>query len=156
MDPRHDPRVKAAKRDAVVQARIAGRQGQAKEKYADPLVALQGISVAIKLMGDVERPDEFIRLVTQHIDHGFGVPKDIEAKFLARIKGGVLDGEFEYIPEVIASLLRVAVMGLKGGDRKFAYDLLVSWDRQLVWSDAQLAWAKLLLDKARNGVRQVG
>jgi len=156
MDPRHDPRVKAAKRDAVVQARIVERQGQAKEKYADPLVALQGISVAIKLMGDVEKPDEFIRIVSQHIDHGFGIPKKIEEKFLARIEGGGLDGEFEYIPEVISDLLRVAVMGLKGGDRKFAYDLLVSWDKNLVWSDAQLAWAKVLLDKARNGVRKVG
>jgi hypothetical protein len=153
MDPRHDPRVKKAKREAAVADRIAQNHDQAAQKYGSVLEREAGAAVALTLMDEPVVEDEFMIQVKQHIDHGFPLPKDIEARFRSRVENGVLVDENEDIVAVVADLLTVALTGLKNGEKKFAWNLVEYWGQNRTWSGDQFACAKNLLSTARNGRR---
>lgn len=152
MDPRHDFR---ALRDAKKAARIEKRQGENLLRYGHMLEDFTGLACAVSLETDspAVKDDLFMRLVRQHIEHGFPLSPAIEEKLKDRFDRAVFS-EAEDIDWILCELLKISVGGLSAWSRKRAYSMIDGLDRNGAWSEHERLSVQGLLWEARNGARR--
>lgn len=151
MDPRHDPRVKAARRESARAAVIERNAAECKRRYAPLFEESAGMDVALKLMGDPPAfVDEFTGLVRQQVAAGFGLPTSITDQMRSRIELGPNAPPAD-IRWTVFELLKVVLGGLKpGGRKRFAWSLIDYYERTQWWTEPQFEAAKFLLKDAKN------
>lgn len=151
MDPRHDPRVKAARREVARAAVVEEKAAECRRRYAPMFEELKGVKVALALMGEpLPNEDEFMGLVRAQIDCGFGIPASIESTLRARIEHGS-DAPPADLRWAVFELLKVVIGGLKTGSRRrFAWNLIDYYERTQWWTELQFESAKVLLRDAKN------
>lgn len=161
MDPRHDPRVKKAKREAAKQAAVAENGSRLTAKYADLFDRISALTCASVLMDagdggcgcDPEKVFTFADaaiLAKRHTQKGLGLPALVVDRLEGIMDGRAELGQREDKEWWVMELLRVAVGGVPGGGRGFAWNLIATWDQAKTMSESQLAWAEKLLEEARN------
>jgi len=153
MDPRHN---RKAIREAAKIARIEDRKAENTLRYGDTLDTLRGIECAAALeRGEADpaiKEDAFLKLIREHIERGFPIPKPIADRLKDRMDRGVV-AEDEDLEWVMYELLKTSAGGLPKGSRGWAYSLIFAWERNCGWTETERVSVQELLWESRNGER---
>lgn len=160
MDPRHDPRVKKAKREAKRAAAAAENGSRMMARYEELFSRVAGLACATMLMDEGEEGldpkkvftfADAVKLARRHVQKGLGLPIPVMARIEGIMTGDADLGQREDKAWWVMELLKVGVGGIRGAaERRFVWDLISTWDKSKTLTTAQFAWAERMLESARN------